>query len=107
MWSIIGNLGTCAPRVSKTRFRNGVRLWTTRRASIQLDGSQSTSSDGKPLTYVWSFPQGYPAAAISHGNSATPIVTFSMRGTYRFELTVIDSTGATSTDDIVVHYLSN
>ena len=75
--------------------------------SIQLDGTQSTSADGKPLTYVWSIPQGYQSAAIGDRNSATPTVTFSSRGTYKFQLTVIDSNGATSTDSVTVNYMGD
>jgi uncharacterized membrane protein len=73
--------------------------------SIQLDGTQSTSFDGKALTYVWSIPPGYPEAAISGENSSTPTVTFSEPGRYKFQLTVIDSSGATSTDFVVIHYM--
>ena len=80
---------------------------TTVSKSIQLDGTQSTGADGKALTYVWSIPQGYPSAAISGGNSATPTVTFSSRGTYKFQLTVIDFNGATSTDSVTVNYMGN
>jgi uncharacterized membrane protein len=72
--------------------------------SIQLDGSQSTSVDGKSLTYVWSIPQGYPMAAISRGDSATPTAIFTYRGTYRFMLTVIDAGGGTSTDFLTLEY---
>jgi hypothetical protein len=75
--------------------------------SIQLDGTLSTSADGKPLTYVWSIPQGYPSAAIGGRNPATPTVTFSSRGTYKFQLTVIDSNGATSTDSVTVNYMGD
>jgi hypothetical protein len=75
--------------------------------SIQLDGTLSTSADGKALTYVWSIPQGYPSAAISGGNQATPTVTFSSRGTYKFQLTVIDSNGATSTDSVTINYIGD
>src|SRR5260370_608434 len=39
---------------------------------IQLDGSQSTSADGKPLTYPWTIPQGSPPAATPGGARATP-----------------------------------
>lgn len=75
--------------------------------SIQLDATQSTSADGRALTYVWSIPHGYPSAVISGSNPATPTVTFSSRGTYKFQLTVIDSNGATSTDSVIVNYMGN
>jgi len=81
---------------------------TVTQSSIQLDASQSTSADGKPLTYVWTIPQGYPSAAISGGTTATPTVTFPLtRGTYQFQLTVTDSSGTTSTDIATVSYMGN
>lgn len=72
---------------------------------IQLDGSKSTSVDGKPLTFSWTIPQGSPQAAISGGSTATPLVTFTVRGTYTFQLTVTDSGGVTSIDTATVTYL--
>jgi hypothetical protein len=65
---------------------------------VQLDGSMSTSSDGKPLTYSWTIPKGSPSAAIYRGNTATPSVQFSQRALYTFQLTVTDSTGKSATD---------
>ena len=74
--------------------------------SIQLDGTLSTSADGNPLTYVWTIPQGSLSAAISGGTTASPTVTFSLtRGPYTFQLTVTDSTGATSTDSVTVLFM--
>lgn len=65
---------------------------------IQLDGSKSTASDGKPLTYSWTIPKGSPSAAIYRGNTANPSVQFSQRALYTFQLTVTDSTGQSATD---------
>ena len=73
--------------------------------SIQLDGSQSTSGDGKPLTYQWSIPQGSPSAAILGGTTATPTVQFTQSHvTYTFQLTVTDSAGKSATDFVKVDY---
>lgn len=72
---------------------------------FQLDGSLSTSSDKKPLTYQWSIPQGSPSAAIYGANTATPTVQFTQRATmYTFQLTVTDSTGKSATDLATVNY---
>ncbi|MBI4890071.1 MAG: hypothetical protein HY821_05545 [Acidobacteria bacterium] len=77
-------------------------------SSIQLDGTKSTSADGKALAYRWTIPAGSPQAAILQGTSATPTVQFSQgRTTYRFQLTVTDSAGKTSTDEAVVNYQGN
>ncbi len=75
---------------------------------IQLDATESTSVDGKELTYVWSIPQGYPSVPINGGTTAAPTVTLPRaRGTYRFQVTVTDSTGATSTDLVTVRYMGD
>jgi PKD domain len=72
---------------------------------LRLDGSKSTSSDGKPLTYQWTIPQGSPSAGIYGANTATPSVQFSQRGAiYTFMLTVTDSTGTSSSDLVTVNY---
>ncbi len=71
---------------------------TVTQSAITLDGTQSTSATGKPLTYFWSIAQGSLPAAISQGTTATPIVSFGAGdGTYAIVLTVTDSAGATST----------
>jgi hypothetical protein len=81
---------------------------TTTSREIQLDGSMSTSSDGKPLTFDWSIPSGSPSAAILHGSTATPAVQFTQgRGLYTFMLTVTDSSGKSSVDMATVSYAGN
>lgn len=78
---------------------------TTIQSQYQLDGTQSTSADGKALKYQWTIPAGYPQAGISQGDTATPTVQFALgKGTYAFDLTVTDSTGKTSTDRATVNY---
>ena len=73
-----------------------------------LDGTASTSADGKPLAYRWSIPQGSPSAGISQGDTATPTVQFSLtRGSYAFELTVTDSAGVSASDRVTVNYQGN
>jgi hypothetical protein len=81
---------------------------TVTAASIYLDGTGSTSADGKPLTYSWTVPVGSPGVAMSGANSASPTIQFSRtRGTYQFQLTVTDSTGKTSTDTAVINFQGN
>ena len=89
----------------KTTAVAGPKNVTVVSHDFRLDGSLSTSSDGKPLTYQWTIPQGSPSAAIYGGNTATPSVQFSQRGAvYTFQLTVTDSTGKSSTDVATVNY---
>jgi hypothetical protein len=75
---------------------------------FQLDGSQSTAIDGKPLTFQWTIPQGSPQAGMTGANTATPIVQFGLgRGVYTFQLTVTDSAGKTATDTATVNFSGN
>ena len=60
-------------------------------ATVMLDGSNSSDSDGDPLTYEWSDPEG-----ISLSATMDPIVTFTAPDVmadkdYRFNLTVTDT----------------
>ena len=73
---------------------------------FQLDGTGSTSADGKPLTYLWAVAQGSPAVALTGQNTATPTVQFdSGYGYYTFTLTVTDSTGNMATDTSTILYV--
>jgi phosphodiesterase/alkaline phosphatase D-like protein len=96
-----------APRTTASAGPKGA---TTIYRQFTLDGTASTSADGKPLTYSWSIPsgQGYPAAGILSGNSATPTVQFgSGRGIYTFQLTVTDSAGTSVSDLVTVNFQGN
>lgn len=93
---------------AKTKAVADPKNGTVASPEIQLDGSMSTSSDGKALTYQWTIPQGSPSAAILNGNSATPAVQFAQgRGLYSFLLTVTDSLGKSSTDIATVNFAGN
>ncbi len=72
---------------------------------FQLDGGQSTSVDGQALTYQWSLVPGSPSAAILHGDTTSPVVQFTTRGVYRFELMVTDSAGDSATDFVSVNFI--
>jgi hypothetical protein len=72
---------------------------------IILDGTTSTSADGKALTYLWTVASGGKTAAIINANTASPQVQFGEGfGYYNFTLTVTDSTGKTATDNTSVFY---
>ncbi|HWZ29697.1 MAG TPA: PKD domain-containing protein [Bryobacteraceae bacterium] len=88
----------------KTAAVAGPKNLTATSRTVQLDGTQSTSADGKPLSFLWTIPQGSPSAAISGSTTATPTVQLTVRGTYTFQLTVTDSTGKSSTDSATVNY---
>jgi hypothetical protein len=72
---------------------------------IVLDGTGSTSADGKPLKYYWTMAPGSPSAAISYYDTPAPLVQFSARGAYSFLLTVTDSSGSTATSVATVNFV--
>jgi hypothetical protein len=94
---------------AKTTAIAGPKNATVISRDFRLDGSKSTSADGKPLTYLWTIPQGSPSAGIYGGFTATPSVQFTQRiaATYVFQLTVTDSTGKSSTDLVTLNYQGN
>jgi hypothetical protein len=97
----------CVP-AAKTAAIAGPKNATSNSREVRLDGSMSTSSDGKPLTYQWTIPKGSPSAAIYQGNTSTPSVQFSQgHALYTFELTVTDSTGKSATDTATVLFDGN
>jgi len=94
----------CKPVGPGTVAVAGPKNLTATARVLQLDGTQSTSADGKPLSFLWTIPQGSPSAAISGGTTATPTVQLTTRGAYTFQLTVTDSTGKSSTDFATVNF---
>jgi len=95
-----GNFQTAAIAVPKNA--------TTIARQLQLDGTASTSFDGKPLSYQWTGVPGTPQAAIVQANTASPLVQFSSgRGAYMFQLAVTDSLGKTATDTVTINYAGN
>ena len=77
--------------------------FSTNLPQIQLDGSQSTSVDGKALTYAWTLAASSPQATLIGANTATPLVQFvGFQGPYVFTLTVTDDKGTTSTATVTV-----
>jgi hypothetical protein len=62
--------------------------------SITLDASQSSSSNGG-LTFNWTVT-GSQQANVVGGNTANPTIQFPTSGTFQIQLTVTDSTGASS-----------
>lgn len=99
--------GPTTPEV-KTTAVAGPKDATVFTRTFQLDGSKSTSADGKPLTYAWTIPAGSPQAGLLGTGTSTPTVQFGQgRSTYTFLLTVTDSAGTTATDLVTIQYLGN
>jgi hypothetical protein len=94
-----------APTVAATQAVANPKNAASTLREFALDGTASTSVDGKSLSYFWSQAQGSLPAAISKGNTANPLVTFGAgRGLYTFVLTVTDSMGGSATDAVSIDF---
>ncbi|SFW31055.1 PKD domain-containing protein [Chitinophaga sancti] len=70
--------------------------------TVTLNGTGSTSSNYISI-YKWELVSGPAAGAtILNPASQTPVVTFTLTGTYVFRLTVTDTYGVTATDEVTV-----
>jgi hypothetical protein len=67
-------------------------------STVNLDGSASYDPDGTITSYSWVLKTGTGSITISNGNTSNPSVAGLTPGTYSFQLTVTDNSGATSTD---------
>jgi hypothetical protein len=70
--------------------------------SVNLNGSASNDPDGTITAFTWIMFSGQGSVTISNGNTATPAVTGLNPGTYVFQLTVKDNSGATNTDLVTI-----
>ena len=71
--------------------------------SVQLDGGNSTDSDGDILSFSWSEDNGNPTTGLlSDTSSEHPIFTPSAAGEYRFSLVVNDGQVDSAPDEVVI-----
>ncbi|MDX2046199.1 MAG: PQQ-dependent sugar dehydrogenase [Chitinophagaceae bacterium] len=70
--------------------------------SITLDGKGSYDPDGTIASWGWVMVQGSLSAAISNGNTSSPLISNLQEGVYEFELTVTDNNGAVAKDKVKV-----
>ena len=71
-------------------------------STATLDGSASTESAAKPLTYVWKQLYGPTEAIISDSTIAKPQISGLVEGMYSFRLTVKNADLKISSDDVLV-----
>jgi hypothetical protein len=77
----------------------GITLPTS---SVTLNGSASSSPDGSSLTYAWTYISGPAGYTIATPTGATTLVSGLVQGTYKFQLTVKNSSGNTATATVIV-----
>ena len=69
--------------------------------SVTLNGS-GTDVDGSIVGYLWNQISGPSVSTISSGNTAIANISNLIEGTYAFELTVTDNSGAKGKDTVSV-----
>jgi hypothetical protein len=75
-------------------------------SGVQLNGGASSDPDGGIVGYSWNTVSGPPGMSIVNATSVNPILVGLLPGDYVLRLTVTDNSGATGTDDVVVHVLA-
>ncbi len=70
-------------------------------SAIELDGTESYSTEGLSLTYSWEQISTSPAATLSNAQTATPSASFNTTGSYTFRLTVSDG-ALEATDEVKI-----
>ena len=68
--------------------------------TVNLNGSASFDPDGTISAFSWVMISGPGAVTITSANIANPTITGLIPGVYIFQLTVTDSVGATSKDEV-------
>jgi hypothetical protein len=71
-------------------------------SSVQLDGSNSSDSDGTIASYSWSQISGPNSSNIVSPNQSITIVNGLIVGVYVLRLTVTDDGGASDSDDVQI-----
>ncbi len=92
--------GSLLPNNPPTAIAGPDQTITLPTNSVSLSGS-GTDTDGTISSYLWTKISG-PAATITNPSAAATTVTGMLQGTYKFELTVTDNSGATGKDTMQV-----
>ncbi len=71
--------------------------------SVTLNGSGSTDPDGSIVGYSWSYVSGPSGSALSSKTDDQPKLSNLVAGTYVFELTVADNSGAKGSDRVTIN----
>jgi len=71
-------------------------------SSVSLDGSASYDPDGSIVKYQWIQVSGRGGVTITNTGAVSPSVYGLSAGSYVFQLTVTDNSGATATDQVQV-----
>jgi Mg-chelatase subunit ChlD len=72
--------------------------------TVTLDGSKSTDTDGKIVSYLWTQTSGTPVS-LSDETAKAPTFSASSTGTLTFNLTVTDDSGLTGSDAVSITVL--
>ena len=80
--------------------RRALRTWLQRYLtpnSVLLAARGAYDPEGGPITYLWEKTAGPAGSSLLYSNSASPLVTCLVNGTYSIRLTVTGNEGTTGT----------
>ncbi len=99
----LGNISVTTGTANQSPVANAGINQSITTTSTTLNGTGSSDPDGTISTYAWTQVGTTPnTATIVSPSSATTSITGLVSGTYTFNLTVTDNSGATSSDQVQI-----
>ena len=90
------------PNIAPVANAGPAQTITAPASSVILNGSASFDPDGTIVSFSWVLTSGQGSVIISNSNKVIAGISGLTPGTYTFQLTVTDNSGATNSDQVTV-----
>ncbi|MBS1933765.1 MAG: DUF4832 domain-containing protein, partial [Bacteroidetes bacterium] len=97
--TVVVNAAANQPPTANAGANQAITLPTN---TATLDGSASSDPDGTIASYSWTKISGPSTGTITNANTSTATLSNLVQGTYIYQLTVTDNSGATASDTTTV-----